>query len=283
MAGRGGIRLYITAESKGLNRGLNQAQSSVDRFAKGAGRLSRLGGGGLAGVVGGLTSLGGAAALLKDSTTATMDLYKATRRLSTVTGMDMQSSNAWINVAQSRGIKTDQLVRSYTTLAKQIGLAQRGGKTAVATFQQLGVSQETLRTGNTAQIMAKVSDGFTRYADGLGKSRVASQLFGRSYAPMLGLLNKGSGTLRGLLRDELKHGGQLTLTTEAVRARKARSDPVQHEHGEAEGHDRQRGTAVRHEAREQDVRLAAARSEPPEDRAGRSLVRSHGNPSRKRA
>ncbi|MEI6446481.1 MAG: hypothetical protein WCO96_01220 [Actinomycetes bacterium] len=222
MAGRGGIRLYITADSKGLNRGLNQAQSSVDRFAKGAGRLSRLGGGGLAGVVGGLTSLGGAAALLKESTTATMDLYKATRRLSTITGMDMQTSNAWINTAQSRGIKTDQLVRSYTTLAKQIGLAQRGGKTAVATFQQLGVSQETLRTGNTAEIMAKVSDGFTRYADGLGKSRVASQLFGRSYAPMLALLNKGSGNLKELLRDELKHGGQLTLSQKQYeRARQA--------------------------------------------------------------
>jgi hypothetical protein len=223
MASRGGaLRLSINADSRGFQKGLGTAQHSLDRFAKGAGKLSRLGGGGLAGVVGGLTSIGGAAALVKESTNATMDLYKATKRLSTVTGLDMQSSNAWVNLAKSRGVSAGQLTRSYTALAKQIGLAQSGSKKAVQAFTQLGVSQETLRTGNTAEIMSRVSDGFSRYANGLGKSRVASQLFGRAYSPMLALLNKGSGNLKALLRDELQHGARLTLSARQYeRARQA--------------------------------------------------------------
>ena len=209
---RGGIRINVSAETRGLSKGLNQAQGSLDKFAKGAGRLAGLSGGGLAGVVGGLTSLGGAAEFLRESVSATEGLYRSTKRLSTVTGMDLRTSNAWVNLAKSRGIETNTLVRSYTSLAKQVGAAQAGGKRAVETFNQLGVSQAALRSGNTAEIVGRIADGFARHADGLGKARVASQLFGRAYAPMLQLLNKGGVTLRELLAHELKHGAVLSLS-----------------------------------------------------------------------
>lgn len=210
---RGGMRLNITADTRGLNKGLSQAQSSVDRFARGAGRLSRLGGGGIAGVVGGLTSLGGAAAFVKESVNATNDLYLASKRLSTLTGMDVQTSSQWVSLAKARGVQSDVLARSYTTLAKQLGAAQRGSKSAADTFRQLGVSQDMLKRGNTSQIMGQLADGFAKHADGLGKARVASQLFGRNYAGMLKILNGGKGNLTALLAEEAKHGPMLDANT----------------------------------------------------------------------
>lgn len=210
MAGRAGIRIFLTADTKGLNKGLSHAQSSVDKFAKGAGKLGSLGGGGLAGIVGGLTSLGGAAAFLKDSVHATNDLYLASKRLSTITGMDLHTSSEWVSLAKARGIEADTLGRSYKTLAGQVGLAQRGGKTANETFKQLGVSQQMLKRGNTQEILGQISDGLSKHADGLGKTRVAAQLFGRNYMGMLKILNGGKKNLNALLTDEAKHGAVLS-------------------------------------------------------------------------
>lgn len=219
---RGGMRLNITADTRGLNKGLSQAQGSVDRFARGAGRLSRLGGGGIAGVVTGLTSLGGAAAFVRESVTATNDLYKASKRLGTITGMDVRTSSEWVSLARSRGVESEVLARSYTGLAKQLGVAQRGGKTANETFRQLGVTQDMIKRGNTSEIMGQLAEGFSKHADGLSKARVASQLFGRTYGGMLRILNGGKQNLTDLLSEEARHGPVLDANTKKYEnARKA--------------------------------------------------------------
>lgn len=221
MARTGGIRFYLSADTKGLNKGLSEAQRSVDRFAHGAGRLSRFGGAGLAGVVGGLTSIGGAAEFVRESVTATNDLYVASKRLSTVTGMDVQQSSAWVSLAKSRGIQADSLTRSYTALSKQVGLAQRGGKDINNTFRQLGVTGDMLKRGNTQEILGQISEGLSKHADGLGKTRVASQLFGRNYQGMLRLLNGGRQNLRKLLEEEYRHGPVLDKNTKNLQRARA--------------------------------------------------------------
>jgi hypothetical protein len=209
MAARGGVRFTLSTDDRPLRRGLGHAKGQVDHFAKGIGHVSALGGSGLAGVAGGLMSIGGAAEFVRESASATMDLYKATLQVSRVTGYDTETASAWVQVAKERGIGTEQLTKSYTGLAKQIRSAQGGSQKAISTFSQLGVSQRDLARGDTATIIGKIADSFQRHADGGGKAAIASQLFGRSYTGMLGILNRGRTGVRELVDEQVKHGGVL--------------------------------------------------------------------------
>lgn len=222
MAARAGVRFQISADDRNLRRGLGRARGQVDSFTKGIGKLGALGGGGLAGLAGGLVSIGGAAGFVKESANATMQLYRASVQLSRVTGYDLQTSSAWISLAKERGISTEQLARGYTTLARQVRAAQSGSERARATFEQLGVSQRDLARGDTSVIIGKIADAFKNHADGGGKAAVASQLFGRSYSGMLAVLNKGGPALRALIREQVRHGAVLTGNgKDLARAREA--------------------------------------------------------------
>ena len=232
MAAKGGLRIYIGATTDGFRKGMAEAESSADKFTKNvthsfsraqgamdrlgksSGRLSEVGGrggalGAVTGLAAGFVSLGGAAAMIGGAVTATNDLYRASRQLGRVTGFDLQTSSAWVQMAKARGIETNSLTRGFTGLAKQLQAAQRGSKTATSAFEQLGVSQKLIRSGDTSAILEQIANSFSRHADGTGKAALASQLFGRNYQGMLQILNKGGGSLREMIRDEKLHGGVL--------------------------------------------------------------------------
>ena len=213
MAAKGSVKFTIGADASGLGRGLRGAEKHMKAFGERVEGLGKFGGSGLGGVAAGLVSIGGAAEFVRESATATMDLYKSSVALSRVTGFDTQQSSAWVNIAKERGISTEILSRSYTTLAKQIRSAQQGGSQATKTFAALGVSQKDLRSGDTAAIMGKIADSLKSHADGSGKAAVASQLFGRSYSAMLGILNKGSGGVKKLVDEQIRHGAVLGKNT----------------------------------------------------------------------
>ena len=238
----GGFRIFLSADSKGLDKGLNDAQSSIDKFARGterqlsraqasvgrfahgAGRLSAVGSGlskvspGLGGIAAGMVSIGGATAFLESAVKSTEDLYLSTKRLSRVTGLDTTTASAWVSMAKTRGIESNTLTRSFTTLAKQLRLAQGGSQGATKAFNDLGVSQEMIRRGNTSQIIESIAESFKHHADGSGKAALASQLFGRNYQGMLGVMNGGRKNLRDLLRDEVLHGAVLGKNTKQLEA-----------------------------------------------------------------
>jgi len=222
MAAKGSVKFTIGADASGLGRGLRGAEKHMKAFGDRVEGLGKFGGSGLGGVAAGLVSIGGAAEFVRQSATATMDLYKSSVALSRVTGFDTQTSSAWVQIAKERGVSTETLSRSYTTLAKQIRSAQQGGSQATKTFAALGVSQKDLRSGDTAAIMAKIADSFKSHADGSGKAAVASQLFGRSYSAMLGIMNKGSGGVKRLVDEQIRHGGVLSKNSrDLAKAREA--------------------------------------------------------------
>jgi hypothetical protein len=213
MATKGSVKFTIGADASGLGRGLRGAEKHMKTFGQKVESLSKFGGSGLAGVAGGLMSIGGAAEFVRESASATMSLYKSTLLLSRVTGFDTQTSSAWVSLAKERGISTETLARSYTGLAKQIKSAQQGGKSATTTFAALGISQRDLARGDTAQIVGKIADAFQSHADGSSKAALASQLFGRNYAGMLGILNRGGAGVRKLIKEQVEHGAVLRGNT----------------------------------------------------------------------
>lgn len=137
MSAKGGIRVYIGATAEGFKKGmaeaessadkftknvthsLSRAQSAMDRLGKSSGRLSEVGGrggalGAVTGLAAGFVSIGGAAAFVGEAVTATNDLYKSSLQLGRITGLDLQTSSAWVQIAKARGIETTSLTRGFT-------------------------------------------------------------------------------------------------------------------------------------------------------------------------
>lgn len=203
--------------SKGLDR-LGKSAQATSRHLKGMSP-------GLAGAIGGFTSLAGAAALLKDSVKQTESLAKGTVLLARTTGESTQEASRWVAVARSRGVEATALNRSFVALSKNIKAATDGGDKQIETFKRLGVSQQELKRGDVSQIIGDISDAFARMPDGAQKAATAQQLFGRQAQTLVPMLNKGSQALREQLALSDKYGttlskGQVAQSLKAVQAQR---------------------------------------------------------------
>lgn len=191
----------------GIRRGVRDTKK-LDRAAKQTGRnpgFRNLGKAAL-GAAAGIGAITIAADQLRRSITDTVELAKATRQLQRATGLATEDASALAGVLKVRGVNTDKLGRSFTTLAKNIEAAKEGTGAAADQFRKLGVSQETLRRGNVNTILVQAADGFQRLGDSTGKAAAASVLFGRNSRDLLPLLEGGSEKLR----EQLALAPQLT-------------------------------------------------------------------------
>lgn len=246
MAARRVLEVDAVVDSAKLAAGFRRMGSAAEKFGKDASRagvtgsrgLDRLGKSaqatgrhlkgmspGLAGAIGGFTSLAGAAALLKDSVKQTESLAKGTVLLARTTGESTQEASRWVAVARSRGVEAVALNRSFVALSKNIKAATDGGDKQIETFKRLGVSQQELKRGDVSQIIGDISDAFARMPDGAQKAATAQQLFGRQAQTLVPMLNKGSAALREQLALSDKYGttlsrGQVAQSLKAVQAQR---------------------------------------------------------------
>ncbi len=246
MAARRVLEVDAVVDSAKLAAGFRRMGSAAEKFGKDASRagatgsrgLDRLGKSaqatsrhlkgmspGLAGAIGGFTSLAGAAALLKDSVKQTESLAKGTVLLARTTGESTQEASRWVAVARSRGVEATALNRSFVALSKNIKAATDGGDKQIETFKRLGVSQQELKRGDVSQIIGDISDAFARMPDGAQKAATAQQLFGRQAQTLVPMLNKGSQALREQLALSDKYGttlskGQVAQSLKAVQAQR---------------------------------------------------------------
>src|SRR5690242_11342277 len=103
MPARGNPRITIGADASGVDRATRQAQGALGRFGKGVAGESKGIVRSLAGPIAGLTSIAGAAGLLKSSVGDVESLAKGTALLARTTGMDTKTSSEWVSVAKVRG------------------------------------------------------------------------------------------------------------------------------------------------------------------------------------
>jgi hypothetical protein len=196
IASRGGrVRFYIDGDSRSAERASARAAKSLDKldktgarvgsnFAKHAKKLAAFGAG--------LASI----ATAKDAVKTTVDLGKATAALARISGIETKTASAWVEVAKTRGVQGKQLNIGFITLARNIRAANAGVDKSADLFRRLGVSQKTLESNKTGDVMNDLADAFERMPDGAQKAAIAQQLFGRQAQSLLPLLNQGSGALR---------------------------------------------------------------------------------------
>jgi hypothetical protein len=181
--------------------GIGDSTETAGKKAKGAW-------GGMAKWAGGAAALYGAGRFLKSAVSTTETLAKSTMALERSTGLNAETSSQWAAVTKARGIDTKGFQMALTKLSKTLESARAGSKTAATALAQLGVSQQTIATGDVQQAIFESADAYSQLINPAQKAALAQTLFGRQALALTPLLGAGSAGIK----EQLGLADQLGLT-----------------------------------------------------------------------
>lgn len=182
----------LEAETAKYQSELEKAKRQLAGFDKSVNETAkRIGAGVGAAAVGAAV---GFAAMVKSAIDAADEMSK----LAQSTGVSTEALSQLQYVADLSGV--DDLGGSLAKLNKTIGEAAEGGKAQTEAFARLGISVRDAE-GNirsTEEVLGDVADAFASTEDGAAKTKIAMDLFGRSGAQLIPMLNGGRAGLAEL-------------------------------------------------------------------------------------
>jgi hypothetical protein len=172
--------------------GLGSAAGKVSGGIKGLAGAA----GGLGGALGALVpaaSVAGLAALAKGAIDTADDFAK----MSAKTGASVEQLSKFKQAADLGGSSIEEVGNSMLKLNRALGT---GEGPAIEALKTLGINANDAngKLKSTDAIMLEVADKFKAMPDGANKSALAMQLFGKSGANMIPMLNGGSKAIDGL-------------------------------------------------------------------------------------
>jgi hypothetical protein len=172
--------------------GLGSAAGKVSGGLKGLAGAA----GGLGGALGALVpaaSVAGLAALAKGAIDTADDFAK----MSAKTGASVEQLSKFKQAADLGGSSIEEVGNSMLKLNRALGT---GEGPAIEALKTLGINANDAngKLKSTDAIMLEVADKFKAMPDGANKSALAMQLFGKSGANMIPMLNGGSKAIDGL-------------------------------------------------------------------------------------
>lgn len=212
------LTAVVDLQHRGFDEGMTQVErrsaqgaktstrhlKNIDESAKGLrGSLFKVGA--AAGVVaGGYLAIGAA----KSAIATTVGLAKTTVALHRNLGLTNQAASEWAASATARGVDTDSLSTSFTSLARNVKAAEGGSKTAVKTFAAMGITQKQLRGtgGDFNKVLALVAQGLGGMEGGARRAAVAQALLGRSSQTTLPIFTQGRKSMQENLELADKYG-----------------------------------------------------------------------------
>lgn len=131
---------------------------------------------------------------------ASIDAADAASKAAQSTGLTTEAYTSLAFAADMSGVSTSELDAAMSRLNRTALEVAAGSEKQAALFKTLGVSVKdaggALRDGD--QILMDLADRFAKMPDGIGKSSLAMEVFGRSGAKMIPLLNSGSEGIKDL-------------------------------------------------------------------------------------
>jgi hypothetical protein len=214
----------------------DQTKGAFSSASKGAGGLGKQFAG-LALAAGGAVAAFVSFKQLSGAVNTTQELGKEVAKLSRETGLTSKESSHLVFALKQVGMDGDTAGKALGIFAKKVkglGDAHRAGTTSGKAFAELlkDVGVQALNADGSIQPVSKLlpqlADKFSKMPDGLTKSALAMQLFGKSGKDMTKLLNLGSDGLQEMsdMADKLgvtltaKNIGQISAYTKAQRAMK---------------------------------------------------------------
>jgi len=126
-----------------------------------------------------------------------IDAADAFGKLEIQTGIAANTLQAYVNAGKLAGVSQETIEKGLRRLAQSMREADQGVATYKDAFDDLGISVRntngTLKTNQ--QVLGEISDKFSQMEDGVTKSAIAMEIFGRSGSQMVNLLNEGKVAL----------------------------------------------------------------------------------------
>lgn len=145
----------------------------------------------------GMFSLGAVASWVK----ASINAADEARKLAQAAGVTTEAFTGLQWAASQSGVSTNDLSTAFARLNRTAVQAANGGKSQAELFQRLGVSVTdaagAVRSGD--QLLVDLAARFAELPDGAEKSAMAIELFGRSGARLIPLLNSGADGIAALV------------------------------------------------------------------------------------
>lgn len=190
------VRVKASVDGLGEINSLNKALGNTERQAnETGGALGRIKGvaGGLTNALGALVpaaGIAGIAALGKRAIDAADNLNDLSQR----TGVAVPILSKFGAAAQDSGSSIDEVAKAMGRLAK--GIVDPASKANEA-LRSIGISSTDAagKVRSMDAIMLDVADKFSKMPDGAQKTALAMELFGRSGANLIPMLNQGRGAL----------------------------------------------------------------------------------------
>ena len=128
----------------------------------------------------------------------TIDAADAFGKLEIQTGIAANTLQGYVNVGKLAGVEQATIEKGLRRLTQSIHEADQGVATYKDAFDALGITVRntdgTLKTNE--QLINEISNAFSQMEDGVTKTAIAMEIFGKSGANMVNLLNEGAASLQ---------------------------------------------------------------------------------------
>lgn len=137
-----------------------------------------------------------------------IDAADAAAETAQAIGISVEAYQSLSYAASTAGVEQESLTGALNKFNKTIAQAAAGGKKQAAAFADIGVS---VRDSNgelkdADKVLLEVADKFQGYEDGANKAALAQDLFGKSGAKLIPLLNSGKEGITDLMTEAQKLG-----------------------------------------------------------------------------
>lgn len=159
-------------------------------------------------------------------------------------GIGVEAFQKLAYAGRMSGVETEKLSASLVKFDRMVAEATGGNKTYMQTFEDLGIkikdSAGNLRQPN--EIFEDVADIFHNTEDGIGKTALAVELFGKSGADLIPMLNDGKAGLKAFYAEAERLG--LALSNEMIAKGDTFSDQLENIGEQVKGVKLQLGAAL---------------------------------------
>lgn len=115
--------------------------------------------------------------------------------LSQRTGLSVEQLSSLKGAAEIVGVSIDSVATGMKRFNVALIEAREGNKEVTAAFNNLGISTAEVKNKKPDEIIAKLADGFAKFADGPEKTANAIKIFGRGADELIPILDQGSKAL----------------------------------------------------------------------------------------
>ena len=211
----------LQVQNTQLKAGLEQANAKLDAFGEHVDSVAK----GMSLAFGAVIAKQ-AFDFLSGLVTHSAEAADATLKMSQAAGVSTESLSKLGYAASMAGVGQEELGVALGKMNKNLAAAYSGSKTAQESFAGMGISvtDASGKLKNADAVLYEVADKFKGMADGSAKSAIAMDLFGKSGARLIPLLNGGGEGLKAMGVEASNLG--LVLTTEAATAAERFNDAI---------------------------------------------------------